>query len=113
MTSPDPYGVLCALRTLHVDMESKCLNGRCFDLYTLLKQIWPDAKAWYDGDHVITEIDSRFWDIRGEVLLSVNHMPMTDSLEFNRAYEWGRRLDPIKFDPEKPDPGLSVRISNE
>lgn len=32
-----------------------------------LKEIFPDAEAYENGDHVITKIGDKFWDIKGEV----------------------------------------------
>lgn len=90
MKQPDVFGFLCALRSIDPGLVDAGLNGGCFKVYTLLKQVWPQAKAWYDGDHVITEIDERFWDIRGEVIPRINHTPMTDALEFAGAYTWGK-----------------------
>lgn len=76
------------------DMVNICMNGSCFKLYILLKQIYPDATPWYDHDHIITEIAGRFWDIRGEVLPSPRHIRMSDdALLFNGAYFWGVSAD--------------------
>lgn len=64
---PSVTAFLAMLRNLHPDLEWKCLHGSCFRLYLLLKEVWPDAEAWTNVDHVITKIDGRFYDIRGEV----------------------------------------------
>lgn len=78
-----------ALKQIDSGIEDKCLCGSCFQLYLLLKTIWQDAEAWYDGDHVIIKIGELFYDIRGEVIPSKNHIKMQDDeLEFNRAYFW-------------------------
>lgn len=82
-----PKFLLSAIRDLHPDLVRQCLNGSCFKLFILLKEVYPDAVAYYDGDHVITKIGDRFWDIRGEVLKD-RHIPL-DPMEFNRAYLWG------------------------
>lgn len=42
-------------------------HGSCYQFYLVLKSVIPDAEAYYDGDHVITKIRERFYDITGEV----------------------------------------------
>lgn len=41
--------------------------GSCYRLYLLLKMVFPNATLWYDRvvGHVYTEIDGKFYDIRG------------------------------------------------
>ena len=43
-------------------------QGACYHFYLILKCLFFDAVAWYDGieGHVYTEIEGRFYDIRGE-----------------------------------------------
>ena len=85
---PCVISFLSALRRLHPELETRCLNGSCFKLYLLLKEVWPDADPWYDGDHVIIKIGNSFYDIRGEVVPG-RHIPMKDdALVFNTAYLW-------------------------
>lgn len=84
---------LSALRNLHPDLEQKCLFGSCFKLYLLLHEVWPDAEAWFNEDHVITKINGIFYDIRGEVV-PTNHLRMKDEPAiFNRAYYWDTPLE--------------------
>lgn len=88
---------LSVLRTLHPELENKCLRGSCFKLYLLLKEIWTDAEAWYDSDHVITKIDDKFYDIRGEVV-PMGHLRMKDEPRiFNNAYYWDEGAAPMKI----------------
>lgn len=42
------------------------LQYMCYRLYLLLKQLFPESQGWYNSDHVITEIDGKFYDIDGE-----------------------------------------------
>ena len=44
--------------------------GNCYQFYEILKSIYPNAEAYYDGNHVWTKINGRFYDIRGEKYLS-------------------------------------------
>ena len=56
--------------------ESLFLYGGCYKLYKILKFVFDDAVAYYDGNHVITKIGDKFWDIRGEVKPSERHLPV-------------------------------------
>lgn len=40
-------------------------KGSCYQLYLILKQVFPEAEAWATDNHVITEIDGKFYDISG------------------------------------------------
>lgn len=42
------------------------MSGGCHKFHWLLKSLYPNAKGWYDSEHVITEIGGRFYDIDGE-----------------------------------------------
>lgn len=84
---------LCLLRNLHPDLERKCLYGSCFKLYLLLREVWTDAEAWCNVDHVITKIGDAFYDIRGEVLSDGFFRMKDEPTMFNRAYHWGTPLD--------------------
>lgn len=44
--------------------------GACYGLYRILKEVFPVAVAFRDGDdsHIVTMIGDRFYDIKGEVL---------------------------------------------
>lgn len=49
------------------DNCSHYLNGGCYSFYFKLLGKFPEAECWYDGDHVITKIKDKFYDITGEV----------------------------------------------
>lgn len=66
-------------------------KGSCFRLYRILKTIYPNAEPYYshtDG-HWITEIDSKFYDINGEIIKEyVDHKyeKITNKVTLNSAY---------------------------
>jgi hypothetical protein len=66
------------IRNSHPSMEEIYSNGSCYNLYCILKVCFPQAEAYYDGDHVITEIEGCFYDINGEVVPSLNHTLLED-----------------------------------
>lgn len=43
-------------------------EGGCYKFFEILKSVFPQSKAWYDGIdcHVYTEIEGKFYDIKGE-----------------------------------------------
>lgn len=54
--------------------------GNCYQFYEILKTVFPDAEAFYDGNHVWTKIDGKYYDILGEKKHSKNaHLiPVTE-----------------------------------
>ena len=40
--------------------------GNCYQLYEILKTIFPESEAYDIGGHVWTKIDNNFYDIRGK-----------------------------------------------
>jgi len=76
------------LRNSHPTIREIYLKGSCYNLYIVLKTIFPQAEVYYDGDHIITLIDKRFYDIRGEVLVG-DYLPFED-------YHTGETMDKIK-----------------
>lgn len=43
-------------------------EGKCYQLYLMLSDLYPQAVAWNDpvACHIYTEIDGKFYDINGE-----------------------------------------------
>jgi len=42
-------------------------RGSCYKLYEILKFVFPSAECFCYSKHIITKINSRFYDIMGEV----------------------------------------------
>lgn len=80
----DPLTIIKALN----DIGS--LEGKCYEVYRLLKVVFPQAEGWYDGDHVITRIDGKFYDKSG----LVEHKPYlpdsVDSIDRRFNYRCGK-----------------------
>ena len=87
---PDIHAFLSALRELHPDLRIWGRRGGCFRVYLTIKQVFPGAEPWYDGNHVITKIGEHWFDILGEVqpVSEVGPYLRMDPLIFNRAYHW-------------------------
>lgn len=52
-------------------------NGGCFQFYLILRSVFPDAKPYYDSNHIITRIGDRYYDITGRILNVDNFYPLT------------------------------------
>lgn len=59
--------VIKTIRDSHPDMVKIFTQGSCYHFYLILKEIFPSAQPYYDMNHVITKIGSKFYDITGEV----------------------------------------------
>jgi hypothetical protein len=79
-----PLALIEAIRASFVEAENVYRSGSCYRFYLILRQVYPDAVAYYDGDHVITRIDDRYYDISGEVIPNRHHGPLTDEAVVKR-----------------------------
>lgn len=66
------------IRDSFIGSQQVYTEGSCYHFYLILKQVFPEAKAYYDADHIITKIGNKFYDITGEILMN------TGMLDFNR-----------------------------
>jgi hypothetical protein len=72
--------------------------GNCYQFYEILKTIYPTAEAYYDGNHVWTKIDNKYYDIMGKRNLdNINLIRITDkerilSLSINKWTDERRKL---------------------
>ena len=55
------------VRDSFVGSQQVYTEGSCYHFYLILKEVFPDAEAYFDADHIITKIDDKFYDITGEV----------------------------------------------
>ena len=51
----------------HQDIVKIYTSGSCMNFYCILHAIFPEAKPYYNMNHVITEIDGRYYDITGHI----------------------------------------------
>ena len=61
-----PTKVCGRIKNSFKDAEFVYKNGSCFELYRILKEIFPQAIAWTNIDHVWTEINGEWYDIDGK-----------------------------------------------
>ena len=58
---------IAKIRDSFIGSQQVYTEGSCYHFYLILKEVFPDAKCWYDQDHIITEVDGKFYDITGEI----------------------------------------------
>jgi hypothetical protein len=70
-------------------------SGGCIRFHFLLRELYPDARCYYNSNHVITNIDGRFYDWSGEVEKANDYLPIT---AYGKEYvekSWGSFKDPF------------------
>ena len=63
---------IAKIRDSFVGSQQVYTEGSCYHFYLILKEVFPDAEAYYDQEHIITKIGDKFYDITGEVEASSN-----------------------------------------
>ena len=61
--------LISRIRNAHSTMDKIFTQGSCWDFYLILKEVYPEAIAYYNATegHIHTKIDGRYYDIRGEL----------------------------------------------
>jgi len=59
--------LISEIRYSHEDMIEIYTRGSCLNFHIILRTIFPRAVPWFNIDHIITEIDGKFYDITGSV----------------------------------------------
>ena len=57
---------IATVRDSFIGSQQVYTEGSCYHFYLILKEVFPEAECWYDGDHVLTKIGNKFYDITGE-----------------------------------------------
>ncbi|MCE7039200.1 hypothetical protein [Dyadobacter sp. CY312] len=90
--------LIAEIRGSHSEMKNIFLFGSCLNLFKILRTVFPEAKAWFDLNHVITEIDGRFYDITGQVQKK-NHIEITQIFGSKRRTSRSfSTMDKFEFD---------------
>ena len=61
-----PEHFLRALRNSHEHMRGVYRHGGCYELFRVLRTVWPKAQPWFIDGHVYTKINNRWYDIDGQ-----------------------------------------------
>ena len=62
------------IRESHSVIPEIYKSGSCYNFYLILKYVFPQSKPYFDENHIITEINGKFYDITGEVTKSNKHI---------------------------------------
>lgn len=84
------FRLITEIRESHSEMTNIFTLGSCFNMFKILRVLYPESVAWNDLNHIITEIDGRFYDITGEVK-RLRHVPMAkiySKRRGSRAISW-------------------------
>lgn len=96
---------IALIRGSRPDSEHFFMNGGCWEMFCLLRRVWPEARpyhTWTDdvtlevGQHVATKIGDCLYDIRGRIRRPKLYTPMTTtswpSLNAgDRPHRWAKR----------------------
>lgn len=78
MTHQQILKFISRVRNSHSEMENIFTKGSCLNFHLILKAIIPNAKLLYNIDHVITEINGKYYDITGEIKDIKGYLPMSE-----------------------------------
>lgn len=81
--------IIASIRIGIKNSAHRFTNGGCFQLYRILKNIYPDAEAWYLQGHVYTKIGEAYYDINGSRETLEGGVNLQDEpMLFAKAHEW-------------------------
>ena len=63
-----PKNIVDSMRKNIKDADVMFTQGKCYQLFLMLADLYPKAIAWYDpvDGHVYTQIGDKYYDINGE-----------------------------------------------
>jgi len=74
----DPEIIIRLIRESHPSMVDIFMNGSCYYFSRILLHLFPTAEVFYNMDHIITKIDGKYYDIRGEVIPQGLYLPISE-----------------------------------
>ena len=74
---------IAKVRDSFIGSQQVYTEGSCYHFHLILKEVFEDAVPFWDGDHIISKIDNKFYDITGEVAKP------NGSCEFNQVPLYG------------------------
>lgn len=84
-----PIQIISAIRLGIINSGNRFQSGGCFQLYRILKSLFPEAVALYDGNHVYTQIGNVAYDINGDHEIKPHWNRLEDDpMIFAKAHEW-------------------------
>lgn len=95
---------LALLREARPDNTHYYLNGGCWELFRILRSLWPEAQPYHTWEeicgHVATKIGPDLYDIRGRIRKPSLYTPMTTTSwpylnSGYRPHRWHKKYRPI------------------
>lgn len=89
-----PNGFIKKIRDSFPGSEYIYTNGACYQLFEILKSVFPQAYPVYDPDlgHVYTVIDGNYYDIRGKVDdIDSDGLARLDAKLHRNAKKWSKQ----------------------
>ncbi|KAB7891426.1 hypothetical protein [Poseidonibacter ostreae] len=71
--------IIRTIRESFVGSVTVYTKGSCYGFHKILKEIFPDAVAFYKDEHIVSKIDNKYYDITGEV--KENFIPLDEVAE--------------------------------
>lgn len=89
---------LARLRDAHPSMPDIFKYGGCFELFRILRVLYPNAEAWYawQQGHVYTKIGEYWYDIDGKhvkIIDKIAFKRMDDPGQVHRAFKWKKSFN--------------------
>lgn len=83
------------IRNSFDDTDTVYCYGGCYWFYTILKAVFPQAKAHISGcgDHILTKLGSKYYDIRWEYHKIVGEELTKKQHKYRREVHRGQRLE--------------------
>lgn len=63
---------IARVRDSFIGSQQVYTEGSCYHFYLILKEVFPNAKPYFNEDHIVTKIGNKFYDITGEVRKDAN-----------------------------------------
>lgn len=90
--------IIKVIRDSFIGSETVYTRGSCYKFYKILKEIFPEAEAYYNSDHVITKISDKYYDITGEVQIT-NYISVDENYSHENLDKLIYALE-VKQEPE-------------
>jgi len=85
--------LLAALREAHPDMQSLFLEGQCYNLWRIVRTVFPEAGCLYSmaEGHVYIGYQGKVYDIRGKHVRAPLDLQPFDHRCRDKPHRWGAR----------------------
>ena len=81
------------LRAAHPDMQWMFTHGQCYNLWRIVRTVFPEANCLYSTEegHVYIEYQGQLYDIRGKHVRGPKDLKPLDHQKRDKPHRWGGR----------------------